>query len=98
MHIFQRGWAMTEEKIREVIEFYRTLFDGTGILKREMLHGKFSSPAEQLEHCHGMLDKIEQWLVEDKEKALLGLGFVQGALCCHDWFSLDQLEAHIRSD
>jgi len=55
------------------------------------------SPDSGLIHCHGMLDKMEEFVKEGRiEKAFRWLGFVQGCLWLAGHYSLEDLMNHNR--
>ena len=90
---------MTSEKVREAIALYRRLFEERGVDKSEVSHAQYSpSGLLQLQHCHGMLDKMENFLKEGKrEKAMRWLCFIQGVLWVHGFYTLNELRAHNRA-
>ena len=90
---------MTSEKIREVIERYRQLFEAEGIEKTDYSHEELlESPELGLAHCPGMLDKMLGFLEEGRvDKAHRWLGFMQGVLWVNRMFTLDELMEHNRS-
>jgi len=69
---------MTPEKALEVIETYRQLFVERGIGKIDYPYDKLlDRDAHSLEHCYGMLDKMNGFVREGRmEKAFRWLGFV----------------------
>jgi len=89
---------MNDAKILEVINIYRKHFIEKGVKALEFPHdGMPRSKEEMLAHCHGMLDKIENFIKEGRrEKAFRWLGFIQGCLWSTDQFSLDDLKNHNR--
>ena len=89
---------MNDAKILEVINIYRKHFIEKGVKALEFTHGGMpKSKEEMLAHCHGMLDKIENFIKEGRrEKAFRWLGFIQGCLWSTDQFSLDDLKNHNR--
>lgn len=54
---------MTSEKIKVAIVIYRQFFEQQGIEKADYPREELlSSPEMGLPHCHGMLDKMEDFL------------------------------------
>ena len=89
---------MTHEKMIEVIETYRKLFVDRNIGKIDYFHDELlDGEAHGLEHCHGMLDKVIEFVNEGRmEKAFRWLGFVQGVLWAFRVFPLTDLKNHNR--
>ena len=96
---------MTPNKMREVIEHYRSLL--SLIPEGEGPYASNPSPREALAHVHGMLGRVERQLdscqseagySEDWEKANRWLGFIQGVLWLHGDYTLDQLRGHNRTE
>lgn len=89
---------MTSEKVLEVIETYRKLFVDRNIGKIDYPHDELlDGEAHGLEHCHGMLDKMGEFVHEGRmEKAFRWLGFVQGTLWALRIFPLTDLKNHNR--
>ena len=90
---------MTPEKMLEVIEVYRKLFVERGVGKIDYPHDELlDSEVHGLEHCHGMLDKMDAFVREGRrEKAFRWLGFIQGVLWAKRIFPLAELMDHNRS-
>ena len=91
---------MNAEKMLEVIDRYRkTLKDvSTG-------SGPFDTrptSAEALAHVRGMLDTIEEFVLEGNQvawdKANRWLGFIQGVFWLLDEYSLNQMRDHNRTE
>ncbi len=86
----------------EVIEIYRQFFIKEDILKIDYPHDDPLSAGilgynNSLKHCHGMLDKIVEFVHEGRmEKAFRWLGFIQGILWCRNIYTLDELKNHNR--
>ena len=91
---------MTAEKILEIVEVYRKFFEERHIKKIDYPHDKLlMSKIEGLRHCHGMLDKIVEFVREGKkEKACRWLGFIQGYLWGQGIYTLNNLKNHNRPD
>lgn len=89
---------MTSEKIKAAIVIYRQFFEQQGIEKAEYPRDEFLlSPETGLSHCHGMLDKMEEFLVQGRrEKAMRWLCFVQGCLWSNGYFTIGRLADHNR--
>ncbi len=69
---------MTAEKVREVVAIYRKKFEEAGIPKRRFPYDSLpKSDNDFLAHCHGMLDKVEKFIQENRMgKAFRWLGFI----------------------
>lgn len=91
---------MTREKVKEVITRYRGKFEKLGVVKADYPHEKIlDSPGHALEHCHGMLEEMEEFLEQDRlDKAYRWLGFVQGVLWAEKIYPLAELKNHNRKD
>ena len=98
---------MDDKKIRQVLKTYRAYFQTYKIAKRECDHahkvlgpGPFwLSPDRRLEHCHTMLDQMEQFLKDGRrDKVFRWLGFLQGVLWSTGCYTLDELKNHNRPD
>jgi len=89
---------MNAEKVREVIVIYRQYFKKNKISKIDFPHEKISFSSEEvLSHCHGMLDKMEQFLDEGRiEKVFRWLGFIQGCLWTTKRYTIEELANHNR--
>jgi len=89
---------MNVEKVREVIVIYRQYFEKNKIPKVDFPHEKtLSSSEETLSHCHGMLDKMENFLDEGRiEKVFRWLGFIQGCLWATKQYTIGELANHNR--
>lgn len=89
---------MTPQKVLEVIETYRQLFVKRNIGKIDYPHNKLLDGETQgLEHCHGMLDKMVEFVSEGRmEKVFRWLGFVQGVLWATQVYPLTDLKKHNR--
>lgn len=89
---------MTPDKVLSVIELYREKFQAEGIGKIDFPHGE--DPLlnqEVLAHCHGMLDKMVEFVREGRmDKVFRWLGFVQGCLWTSHRYTLDELMNHNR--
>ena len=91
---------MTNKKIQEVIDTYRRKFEELGIKKADCSHLELLDSFEHgLEHCHGMLDKMEGFMRESRiEKVFRWLGFIQGCLWSQKIYTLEELKNHSRPD
>jgi hypothetical protein len=89
---------MTSEKVLEVIETYRKFFVERNIGKIDYPHDELlDGEVHGLEHCHGMLDKMVEFVREGRmEKTFHCLGFVQGTLWACHVFPLTDLKNHNR--
>ncbi len=89
---------MTPQKVLEVIGVYRKLFVGLGIKRIEYPHQELLENVELgLAHCHGMLDKMEEFVREGRiDKASRWLGFIQGVLWAQKIYALEHLKHHNR--
>jgi predicted transcriptional regulator len=69
---------MTKGKVREVIEIYREIFVREKVEKIDYPHSEIVVDEKSiLGHCHGMLDKMVQFVEEGRmEKVFRWLGFV----------------------
>jgi hypothetical protein len=85
---------MKPEKVRKVIAKYRAMFEEKGIGKIDYPHDEMLDTQEHgLEHCHGMLDKMEQFIVEDRmDKVYRWLGFIQGVLWSFKIYVLEDMK------
>ena len=91
---------MDTEKILKVIAIYRSYFTNKGIGIIDFSHtDKPDSSKEILAHCHGMLDRMEEFISEGRiEKTFRWLGFIQGCLWSTGQYCLDDLKNHNRPD
>ena len=91
---------MTDEKILEVVERYRNLFETLDIAQIDYPHDQMLDSPEyemSLGHCHGMLDKIVDYIRNGRrDKAFRWLGFVQGVLFVNKIFTIGDLANHNR--
>jgi len=89
---------VTKDKIRQVIGIYRRYFESRGIPAIAMLHDEPPRTREEaLQHCHSMLDKMEEFVNKGRiDKAFRWLGFVQACLWVHTVHTLDELMDHNR--
>jgi len=74
-----------------VIETCRSFFVERGIGKIDYPHEELlADPNLGLEHCHGMIDKMVEFVREGRfEKTFRWLGFIQGVLWSNEVFNLD---------
>lgn len=94
---------MTTEKILEVVAMYRKQFEEKGIPKIKMDMRKtlgFLSSGERLAHAHYLLDGIIEYAQDPEKKGKTGrhLASVQMILSFENWFTLEELMNHNRSD
>ena len=86
---------MTKEKVLEVVELYRKMFKLITVGKAdfpEYAHVDSEVLGDALNHCNGMLDKIERFVEKDRmEKAFRWLGFIQGFLWSSKLCSIDEM-------
>lgn len=98
---------MTPEKVLEVIDVYRKFFEEKHIPKNKiskedfdlslMIYSHRRGILVSFEHCHAMLDEMEQFTREGRmEKVFRWLGFVQGVLWLSGSFTLNELKNHSR--
>jgi len=90
---------MTSKKIKAAMVIYRQFFEQQGIGKIDYPKDQLlPSPATGLSHCHGMLDKMEEFLKQGrKEKAMRWLCFIQSCLWSNGYFTIGQFADHNRS-
>ena len=91
---------MTPDKVREVIRLYRAYFVEHDIEAIEYHHEQIVySPHDTLGHCHGMLDKMVEFIQAGRiEKTFRWLGFIQGCLWSEGIHTLAELQDHSRQD
>ena len=91
---------MKPEKVRQVIERYRKLFEKLGVDKIDYPHDEIIHSLDDiLGHCHGMLDRMLQFIDEGRmEKVFRWLGFIQGCLWSSKVHVLEDLKNHDRLD
>ncbi|MDP3696534.1 MAG: hypothetical protein Q8R55_00710 [Candidatus Taylorbacteria bacterium] len=89
---------MDGKKVLEVIGIYRSYFETNRIgLINYPRHLIVSLRKNILAHCHGMLDKMEEFVAEDRMgKAFRWLGFIQGCLWATGCYTLEELKNHNR--
>lgn len=90
---------MKTEKTQEVINKYREKFEELGVKKNSYSHtDKLDSTKHCFEHCHAMLDSIDEFIEENRtDKAFRWLGFIQGALWAQKIYTIDELKTHNRT-
>jgi len=94
---------MTPEKIQSIVKMYRKQFEKKGIPKRRMdtkkTLGRLSSQ-ERLAHAHYLLDGIVEFSNNPEKEGKTGrhLASVQMILSFENWYTLEELLAHNRSD
>jgi hypothetical protein len=91
---------MDWRKTLEVIDTYKGYFVENDIEPLSFPHNaKPISDKDKLQHCHGMLSKMQDFVLEGRmEKAFRWLGFIQGCLWSIGIYSLDDLKNHNRPD
>lgn len=79
---------------------YRAFFEKMGAPKINYPHETLLDvPVRGLAHCHGMLDKMEEFLKEGRiEKAMRWLCFIQGCLWSNGYYTIGQLADHNRGE
>lgn len=89
---------MTPQKVQQVINVYRRKFKKLGIKKADYPHDEpVDSKQLALEHCHGMLEKMEKFIQEKRmDKVFRWFGFLQGVLWFSQIYTLDELKNHSR--
>jgi len=87
---------MTEGRIREVLNIYRTYFEANGIPKTEVPHGSFPTFNDDcFAHLHAMLHQMECFLREGRlDKVFRWLGFIQGVLWIMGVYTVEELKEH----
>ena len=91
---------MKVEKVQQVIDIYRKKFEELGIGKKDYPHEEPLEFLEHgLEHCHGMLEKMEGFIRENQtDKVFRWLGFLQGFLWSQKIYTLAELTTHNREN
>ena len=91
---------MTAKQVQEAIDKYRVLFEEFKVGKVDYPHYMpLDSAKHALEHCHGMLDQMETFLKEGRmEKVFRRLGFIQGILWREQFYTMEDLKDHNRSE
>jgi hypothetical protein len=87
---------MTGEKVLEAVGVYRKWLENRGIPKRrcDFDHAPLGT-VDSLAHLHNMLDQIEEFVAEERMgKAFRWLGFLQGVMWSHGFFTLNELRHH----
>lgn len=89
---------MDANKVFEVIKTYREYFESRGIPKIDYPYElDCDSKESALAHCHGMLDQMEEFVVQGRMgKVFRWLGFVQGCLWSAQVYTLEDLKNHNR--
>lgn len=87
---------MKKEKCLEIVSLYRKFFQETGVKKSSYSHHKILDTSQHsFEHCHSMLDKMEEFIHEGRlEKFFRWLGFIQGVLWTSGIYPLEELKNH----
>lgn len=91
---------MDAHKVFEVVDRYRKYFEERRIGKSNFPHDRISgNEKEILEHCHGMLDQMEEFVKKgEMGKVFRWLGFIQGCLWSLGDFTLEDFKAHNRTE
>lgn len=89
---------MTEGRIREVVNIYRSYFEANGIPKIKVPHNSFPTFNDDcFAHLHAMLDQVECFLQEGRlDKVYWWLGFIQGVLWIMGVYTVEELKDHNR--
>lgn len=89
---------MTKAKIREVLNIYKEELVRRNFSRHEFSHDKtLHSRIDSLQHVFAMIDKIEEFLEEDRmEKVFRWLGFIQGCLWASGLYTIKELKNHSR--
>ncbi len=97
-NFWKREEGMSKEKVLAILDTYRRAFFKKGIKKKDYPHGVLLQSIEDgLQHCHGMLDKITEFVEQDRMgKAFRWLGFIQGVLWLSGIYTLNDLKNHNR--
>ena len=85
---------MDAEQLNKAIGQLRSFFERKAIAKCDYPYNKLLKGFPYgLEHCHGMLDKMEGFIREDRlDKVNRWLGFIQGCLWMSGNRTLDSLK------
>ena len=85
-----------KSNVRKAEVIYRQYFEKNNITKADYPYDLFVGLKTQiLDHCHSMLDRLEEFLVQDKMyKAYLYLGFIHGCLWSTHCYTLQELKDH----
>jgi hypothetical protein len=85
---------MNAEKFTMIIQQYRKQFESDGIGKIDYPHGDILDDARHsLEHCHGMLDRMDEFIKEKRfPKLNRWLGFIQGVLWTNGLVTMTDLK------
>lgn len=91
---------MQAEEVQQVIDIYRKRLEELRISKKDYPHEEsLGSLEDGLAHCLAMLDKMEEFLREDRmDKVYRWLGFLQGCLWSQKIYTLAELRDHNRTD
>lgn len=87
---------MEVAKVERVIDYYETTLTMLGFRPLEAeYNSKQVVLTIQINHVVSMLPKMKRFLKENRvEKTMRWLGFVQGVLYSHGFFSIDELRRH----
>lgn len=91
---------MNAAELQYAVDCCREIFVKNSIAKKKYPENKEpDSSFDILEHCHAMLDEIEEKHIPEKElaKANRWLGFVQCSLWTQGYVTIDQLKKHIQT-
>lgn len=94
---------MEDRKVLEIIDGYRRYFEAHSIPNRKYPHDKFFRYVNDVwAHCHSMLGGIKEFISsgskEERDRALIRLGFIQGCLAATGEYSVEQLKKDNRPD
>ena len=96
---------MEDKKALEVVRIYRKVFELFGIPNLKHPHHKlvyYCNAKQVLSHCYSMLEGVEEFISdgkhEERDRALVRLGFVQGCLWTEGYFTVEELKNHNRPD
>lgn len=93
---------MTPEKVLEVLNLYERMFIEADVSRGQVGFGVTLNADEEstkisLEHCHGMIDEMRQFVAGGRmDKVFRWLGFIQGVLWVNGWYTLAELMDHNR--
>ncbi len=87
---------MEVAKVERVIDYYESTLIKLGFRPEEANYKtKLVLLTDQINHVVSMLPKMKRFLEENRvEKTMRWLGFVQGVLYSHGFFSIDELRHH----
>jgi hypothetical protein len=93
------------KKVLEIIDSYRQYFQEEVVPNKKHPHDKavsFCNVDDVLAHCHSMLSGVEKFIAtgdkEQRDRALIRLGFIQGGLWVTGQYTVEDLKDHNRPD